>query len=192
MSHWLGCQPEACWPALPNHLSSPQHILQPWRTDPVASHTLARALSDPVVSSMGSGWAGGSKGWGVQGKEVYRVDDTCYLAGDKSPSKCPDWLSVCMEGPSPVGVKIKALEEVEGQKGQNGGQRIGGGASEMGADTDTEGKKKERKKGHSPSTWYWDPGLLSWGLHSHQSLSILCLCWLWVCITGKSKRQHRN
>lgn len=62
VSHWLGCQPEACWSALPNHLSSPQHILQPWRTDPVASHTLVRALSDPVVSSMGSGWAGGSKG----------------------------------------------------------------------------------------------------------------------------------
>lgn len=51
-----------------------------------------------------------------------------------------------MEGPSPVGVKIKALEEVEGQKGQNGGQRIGGGASEMGADTDTEGKKKKREE----------------------------------------------
>lgn len=73
----------------------------------------------------------------------------------------------------------KEIKELEGED-----------ISEIGTDTDS-GKKEERERAHSPSTQSWDHRLLGWGLHSCH-LSILCVCWLWVCITAKSKRQHRN
>lgn len=105
LTHWLWCQPEACWPALPDHRSSPQ-ALSAVLENTQLPHTLQPEL---FLTLLSVAWVLGGleeAKW-VEGKEVSTVDDTCYLARDQSPSEYPDWLVVYMEGPRPVRIKSK-------------------------------------------------------------------------------------